>query len=133
MNKVVLIGNLAADPDFTVTTNNISVCRFSIAVQRRFSQADGQNVDFIPIVVWRKVAELCRDYLSKGKKVAISGSIQVRNWLNNEGQRVYTTEVIADEVEFLTPKGQTSELEELPEVKKSAISQDGSSDMELPF
>ena len=134
MNKVILIGNLTADPEFSITpTNSVPVCRFTLAVPRRFTQAEGQNVDFIQIVTWRKTAELCRDYLAKGRKAAISGSLQIRSWLNNEGARVYASEVIADEVEFLTPKGQaSSDLEELPEVKKAAIEED-SSNMELPF
>jgi len=105
MNKIILIGNLTADPDFAITpVGQVPVCRFSLAVPRRFKQQDGTDVDFIQIVAWRKLAELCRDYLAKGRKAGIVGTLQTRSWVNNEGMTVYATEVIADEVEFLTPK-----------------------------
>lgn len=135
MNKVILIGNLTADPEFSLTqVNSVPMCRFTLAVQRRFGSQEGQNVDFIQIVAWRKTAELCRDYLAKGRKVGVVGSLQIRSWQNNEGATVYTTEVIADEVEFLTPRGsQPSGLDDLPEVKKANAIEESSSGMDLPF
>lgn len=101
MNKVFLIGNLTKDPELTTTTSGIPVCKYSIAVTRKFSQ---NETDFFNIVVWRAPAENCFKYLKKGNKVAISGAIQNRNYEGNDGIKRYTTEIVADEVQFLTNK-----------------------------
>lgn len=108
MNKVFLIGNLTKDPELTTTTSGISVCRFSIAINRRFKNANGeQEVDYLNIVAWRALADLCGQYLSKGKKVGITGQIQTRSY-EQDGVRKYATDIIADDVEFLTPKGEAT-------------------------
>jgi single-strand DNA-binding protein len=113
MNKVMLIGNLTRDPELTTTNNGISLCRFSLAVQRRFSSNDGEKeVDFFNIVVWRAPAENCYKYLKKGSKVGIVGSIQTRNYEDNNGIKRYATDIVAEEVEFLTSK--TAGAEETP-------------------
>lgn len=105
MNKVVLIGNLARDPEITTTNNGVSVCRFSLAVQRRFSSADGQNTaDFFNIVVWRGLAENCHKFLRKGSKCCINGRIQNSSYEAQDGTKKYTTEIIAEDVEFLGTK-----------------------------
>ena len=105
MNKIFLIGNLTRDPEMNTTTNGISVCRFSIAVSRRFSNADGEReTDFINVVAWRGLADTCGKYLKKGNKTAVVGAIQTRSYENKEGVKVNVFEVIADEVEFLTAK-----------------------------
>ena len=105
MNKVILIGNLTRDPELTTTNNGISLCRFGLAVQRRFSSNDGErDVDFFNIVVWRGPAENCYKYLKKGSKVGISGSIQTRSYEGNDGVKKYATDIVAEEVEFLTSK-----------------------------
>lgn len=110
MNRITLIGNLTKDPELTTTSSGISVCRFTLAVGRRYTNADGtRSTDFINIVVWRDLAENCNKFLSKGKKAMISGSLQSRNYENQDGTRVYVWEVVADEVEFLTPKQTTEE------------------------
>lgn len=110
MNKVLLIGNLTKDPELTTTNNGISLCRFSLAVQRRFSSNDGErDVDFFNIVVWRGTAENCYKYLKKGSKVGISGSIQTRSYEGNDGVKKYATDIVADEVEFLTSKNASGE------------------------
>lgn len=106
MNKVILIGNLTKDPDVRTTNNGTYVTTFDIAVQRQFKGADGQKqTDFIPIVVWRQLAELCGKYLAKGRKVGIIGELQTRSYKAKDGTNRYVTEVVASEVEFLTPKG----------------------------
>ncbi len=106
MNKVILIGNLTRDPELSQTNSGISVCKFSLAVQRRFSGADGERTaDFFNIIVWRAQGENCHKYLRKGNKAAVVGTLQTRTYDANDGTKRYVTEIIADEVEFLTPKG----------------------------
>lgn len=101
LNKVVLIGRLTKDPDLRYTQSGIAVARFTLAVDRGFKNQDGEKqADFIPITVWRGVAESCAKYLAKGRLVAVSGRIQTGSY-NKDGQRVYTTDVVADEVTFL--------------------------------
>ena len=105
MNKVYLIGNLTREPETNTTASGIQVCRFSIAVGRRFKNAEGENeVDFFNIIAWRGLAETCGKYLRKGSKVAVIGSLQNRSFDAEDGTKRYITEVIAEEVEFLTPK-----------------------------
>jgi single-strand DNA-binding protein len=102
MNKVYLIGNLTRDPEIRTTTTGIQVCNFSIAVNRR-RRADGvQETDFFNIVTWRQLAELCSKYLSKGRKVAVSGSIQTRTYEAQDGSKRNAFDIVADEVEFLS-------------------------------
>lgn len=107
-NKVILIGNMTADPELKQTTNGTSVCSFSIAVNRRFSRADQgqQNVDFINIVTWRQSAEFVCRYFKKGNSILVCGQLQTRTWTDNQGQKRYATEVVADEVTFVTPAAQ---------------------------
>lgn len=110
MNKVFLIGRLTRDPDMRTTQSGTSVCSFCIAVDRRFKnqQTGEKETDFISIVAWKRLADLCVNYLSKGRKVAVSGSIQTRTYQANDGSKRTAFEVVADEVEFLTPKEQQS-------------------------
>lgn len=106
MNRAILIGNLCKNPDLRTTNSGVSVCRFTVATQRRFKNQDGEReADFIPVVVWRDLADLCAKYLTKGRKVGVSGHIQTRNYEANDGSKRTMTEVVADEVEFLTAKG----------------------------
>lgn len=103
MNKVMLIGNLTKDPEINTTSSGVSVCSFSIAVSRRFANADGEReADFFNIVVWRQFAETCHKYLKKGSKVGIVGSIQNRSYQAADGSKRYATDIVADEVEFLS-------------------------------
>lgn len=103
MNKAMLIGNLTRDPDLRTTPSGTSVCNFTLAVSRRFSNQQGEReADFIPVVVWRTQAENCAKYLRKGSQVAISGSIQTRSYEAQDGSRRYVTEIVADEVKFLS-------------------------------
>ena len=102
LNKVVLIGRLTKEPDLRYTTSGVPVTRFTLAVNRNYTNQQGEReADFIPIQVWRKQAENCAKYLSKGRLVAVAGRIQTRSYDGPDGQRRYTWEVVADEVQFL--------------------------------
>ena len=102
MNKVILIGRLTRDPELRYTSSNIATASFSLAVDRNFTNQNGEReADFINIVVWRKQAENCKNYLTKGSQVAIDGRIQTRSYDGQDGQKRYVTEVVADNVQFL--------------------------------
>lgn len=102
LNRVILIGRLTRDPELRYTPAGVAVTQFTIAVDRPFTSGQGEReADFIPVVTWRQLAETCANYLRKGRLTAVEGRIQVRNYENNEGKRVYVTEVIADNVRFL--------------------------------
>ena len=102
MNKVILIGNLTKDPELTTTTSGISVCRFTLAVSRRFTNSEGEReTDFINVVVWRNLADNCHKFLRKGSKAAVVGNIQTRSYDAQDGSKRYVTEVVAEEVEFV--------------------------------
>lgn len=112
MNKVILVGNLTRDPELITTNNGVSLCRFSLAVQRRFSSGDGEReADFINIVVWRGQADNCYKYLKKGSKAGVVGTLQTRSYDATDGTKRYATEVVADEVEFLSSKGSSNSEE----------------------
>ena len=102
MNQVVLIGRLARDPELSYTPNTQSaMCRFTIAVDRPRRNGEDAGADFIRITVWGRQAETCDRYLSKGRQVAVAGRIQTGSYKNREGVTVYTTDIVADRVEFL--------------------------------
>ncbi|MBG9786571.1 single-stranded DNA-binding protein [Brevibacillus laterosporus] len=103
MNRVILIGNLARDVEMKYTPNGVAVATFTLAVNRRVQ--NGQNeADFINIVVWRQLADLCANYLSKGKKCALEGRLQVRSYDDQDGKKQFVTEVVAENVQFLSSK-----------------------------
>ncbi|MGG1550916.1 MULTISPECIES: single-stranded DNA-binding protein [Paenibacillus] len=103
LNRVILIGRLTRDPELRYTPAGVAVTQFTLAVDRPFTSGGSKEreADFIPVVTWRQLAETCANYLRKGRLAAVEGRIQVRNYDNNEGKRVYVTEVIADNVRFL--------------------------------
>lgn len=104
-NKVILIGNLVADPELKQTQSGIPVTSFRIAVGRRFAKStDAQQADFIDIVCWRQTAEFVTRYFSKGKSILVCGSLQSRSWTDQNGNKRYATEVVADEVSFVEKK-----------------------------
>jgi single-strand DNA-binding protein len=106
MNKVFLIGRLTKDPDTKNTANGTTVTKFTLAVDRRFKDANGQRqTDFISCLAWRQTATFISSYFHKGSKIAITGSIQTRNYDDNDGKRVYVTEVVVDEAEFAESSG----------------------------
>lgn len=106
MNKAILMGRLTKDPELRYTnTNNKAVCSFTLAIDRRFSrQGEEKQTDFIPVVAWEKTGEFCGKYFQKGRQVAIVGRIQTRSYDNNEGKKVYVTEVVAEEAYFADSK-----------------------------
>lgn len=109
MNKVFLIGRLTRDPELRYTGNNTPVATFALAVNRPFTNQSGEReADFINIVVWRKQAENVKNYLTQGSQAAIEGRLQVRTYDDNNGQKRYVTEVIADNVEFLGSKSSSN-------------------------
>ena len=110
MNKAILIGRLTRDPELRYTSSNRAVCQFTIAIDRPFtSNATGQReADFINVVVWDKTAENVGKYMSKGRLIAVEGRIQTRNYDNNEGKKVYVTEVVATNVQFLESRNATN-------------------------
>jgi single-strand DNA-binding protein len=104
VNKVIFVGNLTRDPELSTIPSGISVCKFSIAVNRKFAGADGnRETDFFNITAWRALGENCGKFLKKGNKVCVVGQIQTRTY-EQDGVKKYAIDVIADEVEFLTPK-----------------------------
>lgn len=142
MNQFYGIGNLVRDPEVRTTNAGIKVCNFTIAINRRMKNNGEQQTDYLNIVAWRQLAELCEKYLSKGKKVAVIGSIQVRNYEDKNGVKRTSWDILADEVEFLSPadKGARKEMEYRAE-ERIAITQEGEAsteftqadDAELPF
>lgn len=105
MNKAIIIGNLTKDPESRVTQSGLSVCSFTVAINRNFGEK--KEVDYIPVVTWRGLADNCAKFLAKGRKVGVSGRIQTRSYDANDGTKRYVTEIVADDVEFLTPKNAT--------------------------
>ncbi len=106
LNRVILIGRLTRDPELRYTPSGVAVAQFTLAVDRPFTNQQGEReADFINIVAWRQLAETCANYLRKGRLTAAEGRLQIRHYDNNEGKRVYVTEVIADNVRFLESAG----------------------------
>ena len=110
MNKTILIGKLTKDPDVKYINGDTAVASFTLAVDRRFKNKDGnKEADFINCVAWNKTAELIEKYISKGSQIAISGRIQTRNYEASDGTRRYITEVVAEEVQFIDTNRKTAE------------------------
>lgn len=137
MNKVILIGNLTKDPELTTTTSGISICRFTLAVSRRFTNSEGEReTDFINVVVWRSLADNCHKFLRKGSKTAVVGNIQTRSYDAQDGSKRYVTEVVAEEVEFI---GARVNNEEAPDTIGDTKPQGGTTELKpieddtLPF
>lgn len=102
INRVVLIGRLVKDPELRYTPSGVATSSFTIAVNRQFSNSQGEKeADFIQIVAWRQLAELCANYLKKGSQAGLEGRLQTRSYDNKEGKRVFVVEVVADNVQFL--------------------------------
>ena len=133
MNKVILIGNLANDPESRTTQSGIAQCSFRLAVQRRFKGANGEReTDFLPVVCWRQTAEFVQRYLAKGRKVAVEGSIQTRSYDAQDGSKRYVTEIIADSVEAVGGREDGSQNTQKP----AQHMQEGFTDVnddDLPF
>ena len=112
MNKSILMGRLTKDPELRyINANNLAVCKFSLAVDRRFSKpGEERQTDFIQIVVWNKLAEFCGKYFQKGRQVVIVGRIQTNSWDDPDGKKRYSTDVIAEEAYFADGKKSDSEM-----------------------
>ena len=113
MNKVFLIGNLTRDPEMRTTQSGISVCSFTIAVNRRRAnnaEAGQPEADFFRISAWRQLGDICSRYLAKGRKVAVVGTVSANAYVGSDGQARASLEVTADDVEFLTPRGEAGEM-----------------------
>lgn len=104
-NRVILIGRLTRDPELRYTPNGVAVASFTLAVDRNYKNSKGEKeTDFIPCVVFRQLAELCANYLAKGKLAAVDGRLQIRFYETQDGQRRWVTEVVAENVRFLSPR-----------------------------
>ena len=106
INRVILVGRLTKDPDLKYTAQGTPVANFTLAVNRTFTNQQGEKeTDFINVVVWRRQAENAANYLKKGNLAGVDGRIQTRNYEGQDGKRIYVTEVLAESVQFLEPKG----------------------------
>ena len=139
MNKVVLMGRLTKDPEVRYTqTNNTLVASFSLAVNRRFArQGEERQADFINVVAWSKTGEFCSKYFKKGQQVGVIGRIQTRNWEDDQGQKHYVTEVVAEEAYFADSKRDNSGDSNFENTFGNTVSENSefsvSADDELPF
>ena len=132
MNKVILAGRLVRDPELRYTQTGKAVVSFSLAVNRRFNHNQEQTADFIPIVVWNKLAEVCSKHLFKGSQVLIKGRIQIRSYDAQDGSKRYVTEVIAQELEFMGSKPTALESKPLSPQAQN-FGQEVHPDEEIPF
>lgn len=135
MNKFFAIGNLTRDPELTETNSGIAVCRFGLAVNRQYASSDGEReTDFFQVTAWRGTGENVARYCKKGNKVAVSGSIQIRQYEDRDGQKRTGVDVIADEVEFLTPKsGDGENRAPVPAPKNRPALEPFEDDGDIPF
>jgi single-strand DNA-binding protein len=140
MNVVVLIGRMVVDPELKYTPSGVAVCSFRIAVDRRFKSESGEKeTDFIDIVTWRQSAEFAANYLGKGRLVAVHGRIQTRSWVQQDGQKRYKTEIVADSIQGLdrAKEGQPREAAPMAGAEYSAATpaaENSESDMDYdPF
>ncbi len=109
LNRIVVIGRLTRDPELRSTSNGVAVATFTVAVDRNFTNSRGEKeTDFIPVVVWRGLAETCGRYLAKGRLVAVEGRLQIRTYEANDGGKRTIAEIVADNVQFLSPKDSSS-------------------------
>ena len=131
MNRITLIGNLTHAPEVSKTPNGTTVSRFSIAVTRRYQNANGEReTDFFPVAAFGKLAENCNFYLNKGRKVAVCGSLQIHCYTDKDGIQRQAFDVIADEVEFLSAKTDDTQTEK---PSKQVEMEDVTDDDNLPF
>lgn len=134
MNKVILIGNLTRDPDYGETQSGISFCNFSIAVNRPYNDSNGERqTDFFNIKTWRGQADNCAKYLRKGSKVGVVGSLQTRAYEDNDGNKRNVTEIVANEVEFLSSANKSDDSGETTRAQRSRPELEPIDDGDLPF
>lgn len=134
MNKVILIGRLTRDPELRYTGSNTPVATFSLAVNRSFTNQNGEReADFINCVVWRKLAETVKNYLFQGSQVAVEGRIQTRKYQNDKGENKYITEILAENVEFLDSKSKREENVVNEQVETTSIPEQEISNFQEKF
>jgi len=136
MNKVILMGNLTRDPETSQTNSGITFTRFTVAVQRRFANAEGEReADFINCTAWRQTAEFISKYFKKGNKIAVVGSVQTRTYEGQDGQTKYATDVVVDEAHFTGAKDSSSggEVRESAPSGKKQAKLEPVEDDDLPF
>lgn len=132
MNKLTIIGNLTKDPELRTTATGLSVCTFSVAVNRKKSRdTEEQQTDFFRVTAWRELGELCAKWLIKGRKVAVVGPVSISTYTGNDGKTYANLEVLAQDVEFLTPRDQTTEQPKLQNSTPAGFAQVETD--ELPF
>ena len=132
INKVILVGNLGNDPELRHTQSGTPVASFSVATTRRWKGQDGQQqeeTEWHRIVAWQRLAEICNEYLHKGSKVYVEGRLQTRKWQDQSGNDRYTTEIVAQDVQFLTPRGEGGGRSEPPQQEPAFADNDS----EVPF
>lgn len=134
LNKVVLCGRLTSDVELKQTPSGVSVCSFTLAINRKYSREGEQSADFINCVAWRTTAEFISKYFSKGSSLCISGSIQTRSWKDSNGNNRYATEVVADEASFVDSKSDAGEQSAAPAYTNTAApNYEEVKDDDLPF
>ena len=134
MNSVQLIGRLTRDPEIRYTDGGASIARFGLAVERRFKQENGADADFINIVAFGKTAEFIEKYFHKGMKIALNGRIQTGSYTDKDGKKVYTTDVVAENVEFCESKGNSANNDaQAPSQNGDFMSIPDGMEEELPF
>ena len=132
-NQVILVGNLVETPELKATQSGVAVTNFRIAVARDYKKEGQQETDFISVICWRSTAEFVSKYFTKGRAILIRGKLQQRSWVDNDGNKHYTMDVVADEVKFVDkkPEGQAV-AESVPSVADAEFTEIGSEE-ELPF
>lgn len=134
MNNVVLIGRLCDEPEVKTTSGGVAVCTFRLAVQRRFANSQGvREADFLNVVAWRQLAELCARYLSKGRKVAVEGSVQTRSYDAQDGSKRHVTEIVADSVEFLESRGVEGRSDQQTDTPNTTRTRNEQQRMDMPI
>ena len=140
MNKVFLIGNLTRDPELQETPSGIPVCHFAIAVNRNYASQDSERqTDFFNCTAWRALAETIARYTKKGNKVAVTGSVQLRNYEDNQGVKRTAVDIIVQDCEFLSPRESGDSFDEIPDMprqsapKKKPTLQAMDDDSDIPF
>ena len=133
MNRVILVGRLTKNPELRYTQSGKGVASFNIAVNRPFKTNGEQEADFINGVVWGKPAENLANYMKKGSQIGVDGRIQTRSYDNNEGKRVYVTEVVADSVSFLDSKTQNNKPQQKQQSKDNPFQEEPVDNSDLPF
>ncbi|MET4563350.1 single-strand DNA-binding protein [Lysinibacillus parviboronicapiens] len=134
INRVVLIGRLTKDPELKYSPNGIASCRFTVAVNRTFSkEGEEKQADFIQCVAWRKQAENLANFMKKGNLIGLEGKIQTGSYEGQDGKKIYTTDVVADSIQFLEPKNNTGSSQGAPNYQSSTNHQTAQQNYNDPF